>query len=505
METRSYSHDTEASGTVSVHLGAWASWIVLAAALTVTVVAWSGSRRTVEHHLQTEFDALIGETTAKLDDRISDYTQVLRSATALFAAAGPVDREGWRRFIASLDLGTSYPAIPAVAFARQVADADLNAFVTEMRRSGVADFAVRPAGRRERYVVNAFAEPFVGGNVKALGYDMWQDADRRETMERAARTGQPMITQRITLRIDEDINPVPAFIMYLPVTLGERIHGYVLSPFRMPALLQDLLGRNGEFLTLAIYDGTEPTIDTLFYRSAPSEPEPRLTSLRTMDVGGRRWALEFSSRPGLDSLADSGQPAAVLTIGLVLSLLLFAVTWSLGRTKDRAEAIAREKTRSLRESQTLLEGIVDNSSAVIYVKDLSGRILLINSVYERLFNTTKAEVLGKTDFDLFPSDTAQSFVENDRRVLSGGAALTVEEVAPHADGPHTYLSVKFPIPGLDGAPMALCGISTDITEHKAAADRVVEINRQLESQAEHLRRSNAELERRLCRLRAEAA
>ncbi|CAA7620308.1 putative Histidine kinase [Magnetospirillum sp. SS-4] len=470
--------------------------MVLALSLGLSAFAWQESRRAVDHHLNSEFNALIQETRRKLDERITDYTQVLRGVTGLFAAAeGRVSRDDFRRYVTTLELDLHYPALPAVAFARHVRAQDLDGFIDEMRRSGIEDFSVRPPGRRDAYVINAFSEPFVGGNVKALGYDMWQDADRRATMERAAASGQPMITRRITLRIDETVNPVPAFIMYLPVTMNGEILGYVLSPFRMPTLLQDLLGRNDEFLSLAIHDGAEATPDTLFYRSRPEDnATPRLVTRQTLEVGGRRWTLEFSSRPGLEAAAEIGRPWLVLGLGVAFSLLLFGITWSLSRVTDRAEAIADEKTRSLRENQSLLQGIVDNSSAVIFVKGLDGRFLLVNSVYETLFKVTKADIYGKTDFDIFPREVAEIFVENDRKVLDGGAALTIEEEAPHPDGTRTYLTVKFPIPGIDGVPIAICGIATDITEHKTATARMAEINSRLESQAEQLRRSNAELE-----------
>ncbi len=284
------------------HWSTWTIWLVLVLSLSITLAAWNEGRKIADNFLQKEFHALIKETRNKLDDRIVSYTQVLRSATALFAASGPtVSREQWRQFNERQELDRHYPAIPSVAFARSVKDADLEKFIDEMRRSGINDFAVRPPGKRQHYVVNAYAEPFVGGNVKALGYDMWQDADRRITMERAAESGQPMITQRLTLRIDEKTNPVPAFIMYLPVRIGGEVYGYVLSPFRMPTLLHDLLGRTAELITLDIYDGTELQPDTFFYRSDNGQDTgtPLLTELQTLEIGGRKWTLEFSTRTGL--------------------------------------------------------------------------------------------------------------------------------------------------------------------------------------------------------------
>src|SRR6185503_1726483 len=67
---------------------------------------------------------------------------------------------------------------------------------------------------------------------------------------------------------------------------------------------------------------------------------------------------------------------------------------------------------------------------------------------------------------IFPKDTAEALRANDLKVLKAGTAIEWEELVPHDDGPHTYLSVKFPMLDSTGSPYAICGISTDITERK---------------------------------------
>ncbi|MEK6301253.1 MAG: response regulator [Acidobacteriota bacterium] len=121
---------------------------------------------------------------------------------------------------------------------------------------------------------------------------------------------------------------------------------------------------------------------------------------------------------------------------------------------------------ALKKSQQQLQAILDNSTAVIYLKDYWGRYILINSRFETLFHVSKAQVVGKTDQDFFPREMADAFQANDRKVLEARTALESEEIAPHDDGPHIYLSVKFPIYDANGEPYALCGISTDITDRK---------------------------------------
>jgi PAS domain S-box-containing protein len=122
--------------------------------------------------------------------------------------------------------------------------------------------------------------------------------------------------------------------------------------------------------------------------------------------------------------------------------------------------------QALKKSEEQLQAILDNSTAVIYLKDYWGRYILINSRFETLFHVSKERVVGKSDFDLFPRKMAEAFQANDRHVLDARTALESEEIAPHDDGPHTYLSVKFPICDPNGEPYAICGISTDITDRK---------------------------------------
>ena len=129
---------------------------------------------------------------------------------------------------------------------------------------------------------------------------------------------------------------------------------------------------------------------------------------------------------------------------------------------------------ALRESEARLQGILDNSSAVMYVKDLQGHYILINREYERIYNLDREKVKGKTDFDLFPSEIAKAFTENDQKVLDHGDSLEWEEVAPQKDGLHTYLSNKFPLRNAQGTPYAICGISTDITHRTQAESQLRE-------------------------------
>ena len=77
---------------------------------------------------------------------------------------------------------------------------------------------------------------------------------------------------------------------------------------------------------------------------------------------------------------------------------------------------------------------------------------------------------GRTDFDIFPRDVAEKLCANDQKVVDGGSPVDFEETAPHPDGIHTYISLKFPIFDAERRVSAVCSISTDVTERKRIED-----------------------------------
>jgi PAS domain S-box-containing protein len=123
----------------------------------------------------------------------------------------------------------------------------------------------------------------------------------------------------------------------------------------------------------------------------------------------------------------------------------------------------------LRESEARLQAIMEHAPASIYVKDAEGRLLVVNRYMERQHHRSREELLGRTVWEVWPEEVARRLDEGDRRALAAREPMTMEEVIPEKDGPHTYLSVKFPIPGGSSGRDVLGGISTDITERQEAA------------------------------------
>jgi PAS domain-containing protein len=57
---------------------------------------------------------------------------------------------------------------------------------------------------------------------------------------------------------------------------------------------------------------------------------------------------------------------------------------------------------ALRTSEQRLQAVIDNTTAVVFIKDLELRYVLVNREYERLFQVQRDRVQGKTDFEIHP-------------------------------------------------------------------------------------------------------
>jgi len=136
---------------------------------------------------------------------------------------------------------------------------------------------------------------------------------------------------------------------------------------------------------------------------------------------------------------------------------------------------------ALRESEDGFRAFMNHSRSTAWMKDDQGRYVYLNRVYEELLEVRREDWEGKTDFDLWPPETAEQFWKNDQAVLASGHALDAIEETVGSDGQTRYWwSFKFPFQDVRGKRY-IGGWGVDITARKRAEDALQEANRRLDT------------------------
>jgi PAS domain S-box-containing protein len=155
----------------------------------------------------------------------------------------------------------------------------------------------------------------------------------------------------------------------------------------------------------------------------------------------------------------------------------------------------RGRTESaLRGSQAILQAILDGSPNIIFAKDTEGRYILANRQAAHGLSHEPHEMVGKTDYDFFPKESADFFRARDKRVIETGEPSDREEVVLRPDGERTFRTSMFPLRSDEGVAYGVCAVSSDITDSKRQeAERARLQDQVIEAQKSALREMSTPL------------
>ncbi len=148
-------------------------------------------------------------------------------------------------------------------------------------------------------------------------------------------------------------------------------------------------------------------------------------------------------------------------------------TAELAHINEELHVEIRERQRAVEgqlESYALLHAVIEGSNDSIFVKDLKGRYLMINSAGARQRGTVVDNVIGKTDADFFLPEVAEEIRVSDRRVLEAGETQTYEQNLVEDGKRQTFLITKGIHRTPQGEAIGVVGMSRDITERQQQAE-----------------------------------
>ncbi len=145
---------------------------------------------------------------------------------------------------------------------------------------------------------------------------------------------------------------------------------------------------------------------------------------------------------------------------------------------------------AIRESEALYSSLVECMPMQVVRKDMKGKVVFGNQLYCDSMGKPLDELLGKTDFDLFPKDLAKKYRQDDRHVVKTGTVVNHVEAHEKSDGERVYMETfKGPVYDAAGNISGIQIMFWDVTQrHQAeqevrAAKEVAEAAKEMAEQA----------------------
>jgi diguanylate cyclase (GGDEF)-like protein/PAS domain S-box-containing protein len=111
------------------------------------------------------------------------------------------------------------------------------------------------------------------------------------------------------------------------------------------------------------------------------------------------------------------------------------------------------------------ELLLEQSPALEFLKDETGRLIYYNKTFQNIFAPDGQSLIGKTDSEWLPANSAEQVRKHDRRVLDSGAMMEIEETLPTPAGIRHWLVLKFPMRGVAGRRL-IGAVAVDISERR---------------------------------------
>jgi PAS domain S-box-containing protein len=153
--------------------------------------------------------------------------------------------------------------------------------------------------------------------------------------------------------------------------------------------------------------------------------------------------------------------------------------------KKQIEEELDESEAARKENEFRLNSILNNTTTLVFIKDLSGHYIMVNRRFKEVFNLTDEMVINKTDYDFNTPEQAEHYFKLDEEVIATRKPVQVEETIETSEGRRTLLLVKFPLLDDKQEVFGISGIATDITE-KIQSRRQLEVALQNAEEAKEL-------------------
>ncbi len=452
------------------------AWLWSVAALLVglslsVTAAWihhaslaKAERSALERRAERSFDAV--------ETQLKACGLLIRAVQALFLGSERVSAQEFASIYDNLHPRELFPSLQAIAYAQRV--------------PAVAGEDSGPP----RFITRLVAP--VHGNESVIGLDVASQPANLHGLLRSRDSNEPSMSGAFTLIQRRGLpGPSDGIVIRLPayspgrapVTLEDRrarFIGSVAISFQVSSLIERALpGETGETMVVRVEDITDGEPRLLFTTAATDAAQGGRESpaiyrfKRNLAFGGRTWRMQLSGRP--ESSNTALLPALTLGSGLLASLLLAALAWSIATTRSRALLLARRMSGQYRESEARFRALNELLPTLVLLARADGHLVYANQAARERLALPDPEQVPQSIRQVFQDvslDGEQADPQSDEEVLHNFPVRCAGEGYPPF-----WATLSVSRIDLDGKPHLLA-VANDITELR-------DLNEMLSYQATH--------------------
>jgi PAS domain S-box-containing protein len=401
-------------------VGLWILVTVLCAGTSLAAGTWL--RREEHAAAQREFDRSVERTTAEVQRRFGEPIALLNALRGLVADGNELSATQFDTFIALQELKRHYPSVRQIGYARR---AQLGA----------------------KYTVRSDQTRRESDAASAAGWDLNADPRQHEALQRALESGQATQSEPTTVaagnvKSAQSWMILPVFPQGAPVTTPRERRAAAAGAVFAAVAVTELLHGVDEVLTQRIDFTLQDTTslersehgalyDSRTIASPSGATTPLFKRLHRMDINGRPMVLTVFSAPAFDQAAASDRPLRLTMAGLLFSVLLTALHWTVLRRRLAASVrhMPPQRNAACVPIGTLESCITWADDGVTHLTVHTPEAAA-SRMQEYLLNCTEMPAEQRLQLELASTEGRTCRVEQRQRTLDGRDTWVDTEVQP---------------------------------------------------------------------------
>ncbi len=389
----------------------------------VSVFAFFSINKTYQDRNKATVDNAVVKAELKLGDELNKINLVIESMAFFFENGSKVSQALFERF--TNPFIKELNGIGALEWAPRIEDTMEGKFekFTILTKKDSTDKLVASTSKGLHYPIQLLNP--IKSLQKAMGFDLYSDAKRKSTIERAIQTQKIALSGPMNLILNNNGMPGITAIKSVSDTSLNQVKGVVAGVYRMDALIGNTLSSEQQVLDICIHDDTSDS--ELLYSSFEEEKKTKdffKNSInKRIKAADRLWDIHFIPKPKYLSFPHIFESYVVLILGVISTFLLTYVAKKQDSYNDRLEARVRLRTAELEASNELKKNLLreihhrvknnlqitsslmnmqkrklTSEEAITAMEDSQARIMAIALTHQKIYQDKDSKAVNLHDY-----------------------------------------------------------------------------------------------------------